>query len=239
MAPSVAPPLAPYARLKQHLKNELSNGRFPPGALMPSESELVAQFGVSRMTVSRALRELQTEGLVERIQGVGTFAAQLHRASSTLTIRDVHEEIESRGHRHESVVHLHRAERTGAAVARRLGLARGGTVFHTLLVHHEDGVPLQLEDRWVNPACAPDYLTQDFTTTTPTTYLLNAAPLWEARYEIEASAADAAEARLLDLRKGDPCLVVSRRTVSKGMPVTSVRLVHPGARYRIEGRFKP
>ncbi|MBL8342051.1 MAG: GntR family transcriptional regulator, partial [Rubrivivax sp.] len=95
-----AAPSAPYLRVKQHLKDGLADGRWPPGALMPSEAELVTQFGVSRMTVSRALRELQAEGLVDRSQGVGTFAAQLHRVSSTLTIRDLHEEIESRGHRH-------------------------------------------------------------------------------------------------------------------------------------------
>ncbi len=90
-----SPVLAPYARVKRHLKDRLSQGFFPPGALMPSEAELVAQFGVSRMTVNRALRELQTEGLVERVQGVGTFAARLGPVSSTLTIRDLHEEIES------------------------------------------------------------------------------------------------------------------------------------------------
>jgi GntR family transcriptional regulator, histidine utilization repressor len=77
---------------------------------MPSEAELVAHFGVSRMTVNRALRELQAEGLVERVQGVGTFAAQLHRISSTLTIRDLQEEIEARGHRHHAEVHLQRSE---------------------------------------------------------------------------------------------------------------------------------
>jgi GntR family histidine utilization transcriptional repressor len=54
------------------------------------------------MTVSRALRELQLEGLVDRVQGVGTFAAQLHRVSSSLVIRDIHEEIVSRGHTHHT-----------------------------------------------------------------------------------------------------------------------------------------
>jgi GntR family histidine utilization transcriptional repressor len=96
---AVRRPAAPYARVKQFLKEELARGRWVPGALMPSDAELVAQFGVSRMTVTRALRELQSEGLVDRLQGVGTFAAHLYRVSSTLTIRDLHEEIVSRGHR--------------------------------------------------------------------------------------------------------------------------------------------
>ena len=111
------------ARVKRYLKDGLSRGRWPPGALMPSEAELVAQFGVSRMTVNRALRELQAEGLVERVQGVGTFAAPLHRVSSTLTIRDLHEEIEARGHRHSAEVHLAREEAAPPALAQQLGLA--------------------------------------------------------------------------------------------------------------------
>ena len=108
---------APYSRVKHYLKTELRQGRWPPGALMPSESALVAQFGVSRMTVSRALRELQAEGLVDRVQGVGSFAAQLHRVSSTLTIRDLREEIEARGHRHHVEVALLREEKAPPALA--------------------------------------------------------------------------------------------------------------------------
>jgi GntR family histidine utilization transcriptional repressor len=230
---------APYARVKQHLKEQLARGRWPPGARMPSEAELVAQFGVSRMTVNRALRELQAEGLVERVQGVGTFAAQLHRVSSTLTIRDLHSEIVARGHRHHAEVHLARQEPAGAALAARLGLAEGAPVFHTLIVHHENGVPLQCEDRYVNPACAPGYLGVDFTQTTPTHYLLEVAPLWEAQYSIEASAPTAREAKLLGIARGEPCLIVVRRTVSRGVPITLARLVHPGSRYQIDGQFKP
>ena len=233
-----APP-APYARVKKYLKDGLAAGRWAPGALMPSEAELVAVFGVSRMTVNRALRELRAEGLVDRAQGVGTFAAQLYRVSSTLTIRDLHEEIESRGHRHHAEVHLKREERAPRALAERLGLLAGAPVFHSLIVHHDNGVPLQCEDRYVNPACAPDYLSVDFTRTTPTHYLLEVAPLWEAQYTIEASVPTGREARLLGIAVADPCLVVVRRTESRGVPITLARLVHPGSRYQLEGRFSP
>src|SRR4051812_28456129 len=224
---------ARYAKVKQFLKEQLARGRWAPGALMPSEAELVAQFGVSRMTANRALRELQQEGLVDRVQGVGTFAAQLSRVSSTLTIRDLHAEITERGHRHHAEVPLARKERADATLASRLGLVAGAAVFHTLIVHHENGVPLQLEDRYVNPASAPDYLGVDFTQTSPTQYLLDVAPLWEAQYSIEASAASAEEASLLAIEAGDPCLVIVRRTVSRGVPVTIARLVHPGSRYQV------
>ena len=239
MAATVLAETPPYARVKQFLKDGLARGRWPPGALMPSESELVAMFGVSRMTVNRALRELRSEGLVERSQGIGTFAAPLHRVASTLTIRDLHEEIESRGQHHGADVHLAREERAPAALAARLALAPGAKVFHTLIVHRCDGVALQCEDRYVNPACAPGYLGVDFTRTTPTHYLLEVAPLWEADYSIEASEPTDQEAELLGIAKTEPCLVIVRRTQSRGVPITIARLVHPGRRYAIEGSFKP
>jgi GntR family histidine utilization transcriptional repressor len=232
-------PTAPYAQVKQALKAGLAEGRWRSGDLMPSEAELVTQFGVSRMTVNRALRELQSEGMVDRVQGVGTFAAQLHRLSATLTIRDLHEEIEARGHRHHAKVHLVREERATAALAKQLGLASGAPVYHSLIVHHDDDVALQCEDRYVNPASAPDYLQVDFTRTTPTQHLLEVAPLWQAQYTIEASRPTAQEARLLGIGADDPCLVVVRRTVSRGQPVTLARLVHPGALYQLEGQFSP
>ena len=231
--------VAPYARVKQFLKEELAQGRWLPGALMPSDAELVARFGVSRMTVTRALRELQAEGLVERVQGVGTFAAHLYRVSSTLTIRDLHEEIVARGHRHDAEVHVKREERAAPELAAQLGLAAGAPVFHTLIVHFENGVPLQCEDRYVNPACAPDYLAQDFTRVTPTHYLFEVTALWRAQYSIEAARATAREADLLGIDADAPCLVVTRRTFTRDAAITIARLVHPGSRYVLEGSFEP
>lgn len=205
---------------------------------MPSESELVERFGVSRMTVGRALRDLQASGLIERRQGSGTFATQPHKVASTLRIRDIHEEITERGHRHRASVHLCRAEPAPRDVAARLGLSKGDVVFHTVIVHFENDVALQCEDRYVNPACSPGYLAVDFTRITPTHYLLDVAPLSEARYTIEATLPAELEAKLLGIARREPCLVVRRLTFSRGVPVTSVRLTHPGSRYLLEGGFQ-
>src|ERR1700712_431899 len=62
-------PRPPYARVKQYLKDALEAGRWAPGTQMPSEADLVGQFSVSRMTVHRALRELQGAGLITRVAG--------------------------------------------------------------------------------------------------------------------------------------------------------------------------
>jgi GntR family transcriptional regulator, histidine utilization repressor len=233
------PPRAQYQKVKDYLVQAMEHGRYVPGALMPSEAALVAQFGVSRMTVNRALRELNDAGMVNRVQGVGTFAAPMNRLSSSLTIRDLHEEIESRGHHHHAVVHVQRAETVASSLAPRIGLPEGAAVFHTLIVHFDNGVALQCEDRYVNPARAPGYLDIDFTQITPTQYLLQVAPLWQAQYSIDAAAPTNKEAKLLGIAATEPCLIVQRRTVSRNTPITFARLVHPGGRYSLQGQFKP
>ncbi len=239
MPRSSASPEPQYLKVKNHLREGIASSHWVAGDLLPSEGALVALFEVSRMTVNRALRELQSERLIERVQGVGTFAAQLHRVSSTLTIRDLHDEITERGHRHEARVVLAREEVAPAALAQQLGLAPGSKAFHTLIVHAEDGVPLQCEDRFVNPACAPHYLSVDFTRTTPTHYLFEVTALWRAQYSIEAALPTREEAALLGIGAGDPCLVVVRRTFTRDAVITIARLVQPGARYTLHGEFAP
>ena len=81
-----------YDQVKAFVRQRISQGLWKPGDPVPSESALMHQFGVSRMTVNRALRELVSEGLVRRVQGSGTFVAELSRISSLLEIRDICEE---------------------------------------------------------------------------------------------------------------------------------------------------
>lgn len=226
-----------YLRVKNHLREGISSGRWVAGDLLPSEGQLTMRFKVSRMTANRALRELEQEGLIERVQGVGSFVAQLHRISSTLNVRDVQEEIAERGHQHRAqVVSLERIKASPQQAA-QLGLKRGAAVFASLIVHFEDEVAIQVEERVVNPACAPDYLAQDFSQITPTHYLLEVAPLSEARYMIEAALPGELEAKLLGVARRAPCLVLHRITYSRGVAVTAVKLTHPGGRYQLQGSF--
>jgi GntR family transcriptional regulator, histidine utilization repressor len=227
-----------YERVKAWIRRHIASGRWKPGDPVPSEAALIERFGISRMTVNRALRELAAEGMVTRVQGSGTRVAALHRISSRLTIRDIHEEVVERGHVHSSRV-LHCAkEKAAADLARALGLRTGAAVFHTVLVHLENGVPIQYEDRFVNPAAAPRYLETDFTRTSPTLHLLQHAPLTEANYSIEAGLPSAEEAKALEIRRAEPCLVMNRRTVSGALAASVARLVYPGTRYSFAGQFQ-
>ena len=196
------------------------------------------RFAVSRMTANRALRELATEGLVTRVQGSGTRVAELHRISSQLTIRDIHEEVAARGHVSSTRVLKAAREKAGPELAASLGLRQGSAVFHSVLVHLENGVPIQYEDRYVNPLAAPAYLETDFTRVSPTAHLLQHAPLTEASYAIEATLPTPEEARALAIRTGEPCLAMMRRTVSGAHVASVARQLYPGTRYSFSGRFQ-
>ena len=106
-------------------------------------------------------------------------------------------------------------------------------------MHHENGVPLQCEDRYVNPQAAPRYLEHDYSRTTPTHVLFDSTVLWRAQYQIESMRATAEEARLLRIAAAEPCLVITRRTFTTALPITIARLVHPGSRYSLQGEFAP
>ena len=107
-------------------------------------------------------------------------------------------------------------------------LRKGAPVFHVQLVHLENGVPIQLEDRHVNPALAPDLLERDLTQVTPSAVLFEHAPLTEAEQVVEAVLATPEQAALLDVAAGSALLMVSRRTVSQGAVASIARLYHPG-----------
>ncbi|MBA3593886.1 MAG: histidine utilization repressor [Pseudomonadota bacterium] len=231
-------PIPAYEQVKAFIKTRISAGTWKPGDPVPSEAALMTQFGISRMTVNRALRELAAEGMVTRVQGSGTRVAELHRISSRLTIRDIHEEVAERGHVHTTRVLLVEAEKASADLAKTLGLRAGARIFHTLLVHLENGVPIQYEDRYVNPAAAPGFLETDFTRTTPTHHLLLHAPLTEASYSIEACLPTAQEAKQLGIKRSEPCLAMMRRTVSGAHVASVARLVYPGTRYSFAGQFQ-
>jgi GntR family transcriptional regulator, histidine utilization repressor len=230
--------LPAYEQVKAHIRGHIASGDWRPDDPVPSEAALSETFGLSRMTVNRALRELAAEGWVARVKGSGTRVAALHRISSTLTLRDIHDEIAERGHRHTTDVLQARAEKAPTDIARALGLRAGATAFHSVLVHRENGVAIQFEDRWVNPAAAPDYLECDFTQITPTHHLLEYAPITEAEYAIEAILPTPDEARALGIARSDPCLMMWRRTVSGAHAASVARLVYPGSRYRFAGAFQ-
>jgi GntR family histidine utilization transcriptional repressor len=224
-----------FQRIKDYLIGQIAAGVWKEGEVVPSEQALVRQFGVSRMTVNRAVRELTAEQVLTRRQGSGTYVAPKKYQATLVEIKSIAEEIRARGHNHRSQLRLLEPGKASEALARQFELAAGSPLFHSVIVHFENEIPIQLEDRWVNPACAPHYLEQDFAVMTPNEHLMAAAPLQGATYSIEALAAprDVAEMLAIDARQS--CLVLKRRTTSMGQVASVVTMWHPGDLYQYTG----
>lgn len=226
-----------YEKLKIYIRSRIETGELSVGHRVPSENELVDILGVSRMTANRALRELAAEGLVDRIRGKGSFVAAKKRVSQFETVPNIADEIRRRGSRHDAIIVLHQPEACGPELADLLEIPLSGLVFHTIIVHREEELPIQIEDRFVSPKCAPDYIHQDFKAITPNVYLSDVAPLVRAEQFVEATHAAPWECKLLLISKTDPCLLIRRRTWSMEGAASTVRLLYPGSRYRLESRF--
>ncbi|MEI9986621.1 MAG: UTRA domain-containing protein [Aliidongia sp.] len=112
-------------------------------------------------------------------------------------------------------------------IAEALRLELGQPAYHSLIVHSENEIPVQLEDRFVNPAAAPGYLDQDFTSITPNSFLSSITPWTDAEHEIEAVLPAVWEARLLAISRADPCLMIRRRTFAGERVVTDSAAADP------------
>ncbi|MGH8060386.1 MAG: histidine utilization repressor [Pseudoxanthomonas sp.] len=231
-------PKPQYVKLKHYILRHVTNGDWPPLSRVPSEHDFVLKFGVSRMTVNRALRELTDSGVLSRVQGVGTFVAGPKAESALFEVRSIRDEISARGQIHSVRVLTSEAVLARPAVTNHFGLEPGTELFHTRLLHTANGKPLQLEDRFVNPISAPGYLSIDFQTEIPHQYLMRVAPLERTEHVIDAEVANKRLCAQLEIAESDPVLVLTRRTWSRGHVASYVRLTYPASRYRFVGSFQ-
>ena len=228
-----------YQQLKDFIIEQISSGELQPSDRVPSENELVESKSVSRMTANRALRELNDEGYVERVAGRGTFVSDYRSRSDLVEVQNIADEITRRGHTHSSSVMRQSLQHARGEIAKALHVNQGTDVFHLLLVHSENEVPIQVEDRYVLASFAPECLQQDFEAITPSAYLTGVAPLQEAEQVVRASVPNPAIRQHLDMADDEPSLVIVRRTWSRGRPVTFAWLHHPGSRYELLGHYTP
>ena len=226
-----------YQGIKDFILARIHAGEWGEGDQVPSENELAREFKVARMTVNRALRELTAEQVLTRVQGAGTFVARPKYESTLVAIRSISDEIAARGHRYCARVLSLGATVADAALAEEMQLKPGSPIFHSRLLHFENDEPVQFEERWVNPATAPDYALQDFTQITPNQYLVRVAPLSRVEYRIEAALPEPDTRAHLTMAADEPCLVLHRRTWTQALVASIANLWHPGSRYRFTGHF--
>jgi len=225
-------------RIRSLILGHIQDGSWSSGHKIPTEAEIMAEFAASRMTVHRAIKELAAEGHLIRERGRGTFVAGRRPRSQLLVIADIAEEIAGRGGSYFCQCRRLGREPRSPLTVHVFGDA-AEHVARSTVIHFENGVPLQLEDRWVDLRMAPGYLDLDFSRTTAHRFLMTVAPLQKAEHELTAVLPSPEQQQMLAIREGEPCLLLRRRTWSEEKLVSYAELLYPGSRYSFGGVFGP
>ncbi|WP_375320486.1 histidine utilization repressor [Aliivibrio logei] len=227
-----------YQQIKQYLNEKIQTRAWPVGFKIPTEVALANEFSVSRMTANKAIKELVSEGLLKRTPRLGTFVCHKKAESPLMEIRNIAEEVRQRGHYYSCKVIKIETMLARNDIALHIGVRNDTNIYFTQIVHYENDIPIQVEERWVNPIFAPSYIEQDFTKQTPNEYLVQACPLSDIEHTVEAIIPPFHITQLLEMNNNTPCLLLNRRTWSKDNLISIALLYHPGERYKLTSRTK-
>jgi GntR family histidine utilization transcriptional repressor len=227
-----------HARIRADVEARIVSGEWPPGHRIPYEHELTAQYGCSRMTVSKALGELGRAGLIERRRKAGSFVRRPLAQSAVLEIHDVAAEVASLGAAYSYKLLSHARRRATARDRERLAVPQNASLLALVCRHDADGRPFCLENRLIHLEAAPEAARESFAEEPPGAWLIARIPWTAAEHRIRATNADGA-ATALDLPPSAPCLVIERRTFQGDLAVTHVCLTYPGAAHELIARFSP
>jgi len=226
------------ARIATHVVSQIVRGVWKEGDRIPSENQLTEIFGASRMTVHHALRDLTAQGFLVRRSGAGTYVAPPRPYVAEYPHGDVIEEIEERGGVYHAQVITRAIIQADPAQAAFFGCAPERPLFHAVVVHCENGHPLELEDRLLDPEALPDCMTVDLTRETLFSRLMLMRPYREGSESVRAILAGAQEQALLRVEAHTPCLEIRRRTWKGKTCVTAARLLRAGDNAVMNGNVR-
>ena len=142
-------PIPLYHQLKQALSAEIERGVYKPGDRLPSEPELTRTYGVSRITVRQAFDEMESEGLITRRHGKGTYVAERRIEQELVRLTDFMEDMQQAGQNPSSRVLAFARETASQAVTKALSLKEGTEVIRVDRLRMADGRPIALDNTWL------------------------------------------------------------------------------------------
>ncbi len=223
-----------YQRVQEALREEIGRGRRQPGSRLPPERALAEHFGVSRVTLRRALDELERAAVVSHdARGWAVAASRIGEPPNALM--GFSEMAASRGLTSSARVIGKRVRPASIDEADTLGLAPGAALFELERLRLMDGVPILIDRSRVPLALAPELDRVDFAAASLYAVLEERYGLrpTRARFAVEAIAADGRQSALLELEPGQPLLRCDQLTEDEtGRLIESCEMVYRGDRYR-------
>lgn len=200
-----------YLQIKDALKKKILSGEYAPNQRMPSESELMASFDVSRITVRQALRDLNAEGLVFTSQGKGTFASKPKAMQDVQHLEGFAEAMTSKGYDASARILSVREITPNKDVQERLDVAAKDGVIEVVRVRYLNGEPVSLDTSFFPVVVGKQLLSKDLTGDIfPLLENELHLPLGKAEISLEAMPANAEVAQELGMEVGSPIMWVKR-----------------------------
>ena len=230
-----------YRQLYEFLRKDIVEGQRPPGELLPSESELIDRYQVSRITVRQAMDLLVQDGLVYRRRGRGTFVAVPKIEQGLTQIISFSEDMRRRGFHAETAVLSSYVMSASQEIAENLDITHGEEIAFLQRLRLADGDPLSIESSYLVHRLCPRVLEGDYARNPLREALENNYDLRlvRATQVIRAIAASEDLAQKLSIAPASPLFFIERISYSQyDRPVEFLQLYHRGDRYALYNELR-
>jgi GntR family transcriptional regulator len=226
-----------YLRLKEGIVSAIADGTYKPHARLPSQRDFGEEFGLSHMTVRRAINELLQEGLIYARQGSGLFVAEPKRDAELGPLIGFTEDMRLRGMTASSRLLDRRIVSASTMLASILGVVVGRPLLFLRRLRLADEEPMAIQSAFMPASLVPGLIEMEIENVSIYDLLRThfRYRLVDAQSSASAELASAEEAELLQLAPPAALLVTEQITFIEGAgPIEFARSLYRGDRYRLQ-----
>jgi GntR family transcriptional regulator len=228
-----------YTQIREIIRRRVLDGSYAPHSQMPSESQMMGAFGVSRITIRQALGDLQKEGLIFKVPGKGSFVAKPKAFQNLSKLQGFGEAMTPAGYETFSQVISSREVQATERVAQRLKLRANARVYEIQRLRYLNREPISVDVSYFPLALGRRLAREDLPSRDIFVILENdyGQPLTHADLQIEAISADETLARHLRTAEGSPLLRIERLTHAGQQPLDFEYLFYRGDAFQVRLRI--
>lgn len=227
-----------YRQIYLDIRERIDSGSYPGGAALPSEARLGREFGVSLITVRRALQELALDGLIERRQGLGSFVQEPASRPVVVGMSSFTSDVAAGRLRIVRTLMADELAPAPAEVAKKLSVQAGSLVRHLVRLDAEGGRPLSVDEAFIPPALA-NGITREMAASPVFLHLWQektGVQLVRTQYDITVASPGEDDQRLLQITAEIPLLVTGELIfTAAGGPALWIATRYRGDRCRLSG----
>jgi len=206
-----------YYQLYDIICKDIKDRKYKPGDILPTENDLIAQFGVSRATVRKAMDMLMSDGLIGKRRGYGAYVEQAKMEQRLNKVIHFSNDMERRGYKTSVKMLENRKVMATKTIAQALSIPEYQPLIHINRLRYADGIPMCIESAYLIYDWCPEALNHDFAQLSLRRFLEeNYGIVWKKAYQkIFAVKANAQFASNLNIKDGDPMIYLERISYNK------------------------